>query len=367
MKKELIIIPIFVLTIILVMLIPNNDYIKTGKLYVSEIMASNNYTIKDDDGDYSDYIEIYNGYKNSINLSNYHLSDDEYDTKKWTFPDITIKSNEYIIVYASGKNKCDLETRICHTNFKLSKSGEIITLTDSNGNIINKFSYGNIASDISYGYIKNKYIYMQIPTPGKENNSKRDRKVPEYVIDNQAKKFEIPFANEGFNSIFLHHFPAYNCGALKEEVLLNNITSLMDGFNQKNHHHAYDLGTHCRKLYEELSKRTDDKILLCSALVHDIGKLYTGAPKEDGSGEYSYKQHNNFGAYYLITNLEKIESNRLDEILELLFYVNYHMHPFFVQSGKSEKKWKDIFGEEKYNKLFLFNECDKIASGTHRN
>ena len=216
-------------------------------------------------------------------------------------------------------------------------------------------------------YHKIAYIVNTPIEKCKENNSKRDRKVPEYVIDNQAKKFEIPFANEGFNSIFLHHFPAYNCGALKEEVLLNNITSLMDGFNQKNHHHAYDLGTHCRKLYEELSKRTDDKILLCSALVHDIGKLYTGAPKEDGSGEYSYKQHNNFGAYYLITNLEKIESNRLYEILELLFYVNYHMHPFFVQSGKSEKKWKDIFGEEKYNKLFLFNECDKIASGTHRN
>ena len=216
-------------------------------------------------------------------------------------------------------------------------------------------------------YHKIAYIVNTPIKKCKENNSKRDRKVPEYVIDNQAKKFEIPFANEGFDSIFLHRFPAYNCGALKEEVLLNNITSLMDGFNQKNHHHAYDLGTHCRKLYEELSKRTDDKILLCSALVHDIGKLYTGAPKEDGSGEYSYKQHNNFGAYYLITNLEKIESNRLDEILELLFYVNYHMHPFFVQSGKSEKKWKDIFGEEKYNKLFLFNECDKIASGTHRN
>ena len=216
-------------------------------------------------------------------------------------------------------------------------------------------------------YHKIAYIVNTPIEKCKENNSKRDRKVPEYVIDNQAKKFEIPFANEGFNSIFLHHFPAYNCGALKEEVLLNNITSLMDGFNQKNHHHIYDLGTHCRKLHEELSKRTDDKILLCSALVHDIGKLYTGAPKEDGSGEYSYKQHNNFGAYYLITNLEKIESNRLDEILELLFYVNYHMHPFFVQSRKSEKKWKDIFGEEKYNKLFLFNECDKIASGTHRN
>ena len=221
MKKELIIIPIFVLTIVLVMLIPNNDYIKTGKLYVSEIMASNNYTIKDDDGDYSDYIEIYNGYKNSINLSNYHLSDDEYDTKKWTFPDITIKSNEYIIVYASGKNKCNLETRICHTNFKLSKSGEIITLTDSNGNIINKFSYGNIASDISYGYIKNKYIYMQIPTPGKENNSKSvnyNKKynivINEYMTHNKG----IYYNEDGYSYDYIE---LYNNS--KKDVILDNI------------------------------------------------------------------------------------------------------------------------------------------------
>ena len=231
MKKELIIIPIFVLTIVLVMLIPNNDYIKTGKLYVSEIMASNNYTIKDDDGDYSDYIEIYNGYKNSINLSNYHLSDDEYDTKKWTFPDITIKSNENIIVYASGKNKCDLETRICHTNFKLSKSGEIITLTDSNGNIINKFSYGNIASDISYGYIKNKYIYMQIPTPGKENNSKSvnyNKKynivINEYMTHNKG----IYYNEDGYSYDYIE---LYNNS--KKDVILDNIY-LSDNINKLN-------------------------------------------------------------------------------------------------------------------------------------
>ena len=217
-------------------------------------------------------------------------------------------------------------------------------------------------------YHKIAYIVNTPIEKCKDNNSKRDRKVPEYVIDNQAKKFEIPFFNEGFDDIILHNFPSdIWLGTLKEKVLDKNITSLMDGFNQKNHHHIYDLGTHCRKVYKELSKRTDDNTLLCSALVHDIGKLYTGAPKEDGSGEYSYKQHNNFGAYYLMTNLNFLEASRQDEILELLFYVNYHMHPFFVQSEKSEKKWKDIFGEEKYNKLFLFNECDKIASGTHRN
>ena len=299
-----------------------------------------------------------------------HMSSPKYDEYGRADKVVLISSDDIREEILGDVNDQTQNDKVFSHIHKLIKQGvkdyNHIIVDATNLTIKNRRALLNCLDD-KKDYHKIAYIVNTPIEKCKENNSKRDRKVPEYVIDNQAKKFEIPFANEGFNSIFLHHFPAYNCGALKEEVLLNNITSLMDGFNQKNHHHIYDLGTHCRKLHEELSKRTDDKILLCSALVHDIGKLYTGAPKEDGSGEYSYKQHNNFGAYYLITNLEKIESNRLDEILELLFYVNYHMHPFFVQSGKSEKKWKDIFGEEKYNKLFLFNECDKIASGTHRN
>lgn len=216
-------------------------------------------------------------------------------------------------------------------------------------------------------YHKVAYIVNTPIDVCKQNILKRERQVPEYVVDNQVKKFEIPFLREGFDDIVLHYMPSEEMGEITKEKIENNITSLMDGFDQHNTHHIYDLGTHCRKVYEELEKRTDDKLLIYSGLIHDIGKLYTGAPKEDGSGNYSYKQHNNFGAYILMQDLNKLGTNDTDEILELLFYVNYHMHPFFVQSGKSEKKWKDIFGEEKYNKLFLFNECDKIASGTHRN
>ena len=60
------------------------------------------------------YIEIYNGYKNSINLSNYHLSDDEYDTKKWTFPDITIKSNVKPLFAEMNSSFLSIS---CHTIF----------------------------------------------------------------------------------------------------------------------------------------------------------------------------------------------------------------------------------------------------------
>mgnify|MGYP003294990791 CR=1 FL=1 len=49
----------------------------------------------------------------------------------------------------------------------------------------------------------------------------------------------------------------------------------------------------------------------------------------------------------------------IKDTLEWLFYINYHMHLFNVQTEKSEKKWRGIFGDEKFNNLRLFNECDK--------
>lgn len=170
MKRYILIISLFIIAIVLVILFGNNhDYIKTGKLYISEIVPSNSYTIKDNNGEYSDYIEIYNGY-NDMSLEGFKLSDSEYDTKKWVFPDITIKKGEYLIIYASGKNDCDLENRVCHLNFKLNSEGEVITLTDSSNNIISKVTYPKLENDTSYSYYNGKYL-VTIPTPSKENSN----------------------------------------------------------------------------------------------------------------------------------------------------------------------------------------------------
>ena len=46
----------------------NDTFIKNGGLYISEIVASNSYTYKDNDGEYSDYIEIYNDNDYDIDL-----------------------------------------------------------------------------------------------------------------------------------------------------------------------------------------------------------------------------------------------------------------------------------------------------------
>ena len=217
------------------------------------------------------------------------------------------------------------------------------------------------------GYYKQAYVMTTPLSVCKERNANRERVVPEFVIDNMIRKFEIPFYEEGFDEIVLDNwnFNTMSHWGSDNEVD-KNITTLMDGFNQRNTHHLYDLGTHCRNVHEELKKRSDNPMLIRSALVHDIGKLYTGEPKEDGSGNWGYKQHHNYGTYTLLQNIDCLCIPEIEKVLEILFYVNYHMQPFFIQSEKSEKKWKEIFGEEKYNNLLIFNECDKIGSGTHR-
>lgn len=185
MKKYIVIVVIFIVLILMVIFLPNNSseyYIKNSGLYINEILPSNTKSIVDDDLEYSDYIELYNNTGRDINLEGYHLSDRVYKSDKWTFPSIVIKNNSYLVVYASGKDRCVDE--VCHTNFRLNSSGEMVVLTDSVGNILSKVSYGKVENDISYGYKVSGYYYFIKPTPGMDNGDEivRELKPSDYKI-----------------------------------------------------------------------------------------------------------------------------------------------------------------------------------------
>lgn len=201
MVKDLIEIGILFVTIVLLLIIfnLNGDTKKNGKLYITEIMASNTKTLKDNYGEYSDYIELYNDNNFPINLENYYLSSNIYEKNKWKFSKIEIKPKEYLIIYASGLDECDIKERICHTNFKLNSKGEKIILSDKNNNLINEFVFKEQYKDISYGYINGKYIYFNTPTPGKKNiykeykvqkNLKYDIEITEYMTHNKRSVYD---------------------------------------------------------------------------------------------------------------------------------------------------------------------------------
>ena len=67
--------------IILASIISSN--ISFAQVFINEIMSSNSSTIKDEDGSYSDWIEIYNSSQESVNLEKFSLSDDLNFLDKW--------------------------------------------------------------------------------------------------------------------------------------------------------------------------------------------------------------------------------------------------------------------------------------------
>ena len=90
---------------------------------ISEFMAHNTRTLQDDDGNYSDWIEISNSGSTAVNVSGYRLTDTANDLKKWTLPSTNISAGGTLVVFASGKDR-RVPGRTLHTNFKLDAAGE---------------------------------------------------------------------------------------------------------------------------------------------------------------------------------------------------------------------------------------------------
>ena len=74
-------------------------------IQLNEIVSSNGDNLYDEDGDTPDWIEIYNFSDESINLSGYGITDDVNDLLKWTFPSIELAPSEFLVVFASNKDR----------------------------------------------------------------------------------------------------------------------------------------------------------------------------------------------------------------------------------------------------------------------
>ncbi len=98
-----------------------------GEIVISEFLADNSSGIKDEDGDRSDWIELYNNGDDAVSLEGWWLTDKASSMTQWRFPAITIQPNRFLLVWASGKNRTRAGYPL-HTNFSLSKGGEYLGL-----------------------------------------------------------------------------------------------------------------------------------------------------------------------------------------------------------------------------------------------
>jgi hypothetical protein len=138
---------------------------------INEVMASNATTLADDDNDYEDWIEVYNYGEAPVTIAGYGLSDSYNNPFKWIFPDVTIMPGEYLLIWASGKDR-RVPGYPLHTNFSISAGGEEIILTHPNGNTIDELEPTPLPTDISIGRTPNgqgNWRYFTQATPGAPN------------------------------------------------------------------------------------------------------------------------------------------------------------------------------------------------------
>ncbi len=140
---------------------------------ISEVMATNTRTVADGQGQFEDWIELHNTGKEPVDLAGAYLSDDAAFPKKWMFPaGSLVAPGGYLIVWADedGQEKDGL-----HANFKLSKKGESIVLTDTDerqNRVIDSLSFQSQKDDVAFGRLDGTARPMPLtPTPGEANRA----------------------------------------------------------------------------------------------------------------------------------------------------------------------------------------------------
>lgn len=144
-------------------------------LIISEFMTDNGGVIRDEDGDESDWIELYNTSGQGVSLFGWALTDEEANPFKWRFPNRTLAAGGRLVVFASDKRRAPVSGPL-HTNFKLSNEGEFLALVNPSGEVESGFTplYPPQRKNVSYGRANgapNVVGYFSTPTPGTANSS----------------------------------------------------------------------------------------------------------------------------------------------------------------------------------------------------
>lgn len=180
-------------------------------LIINELSATNSTIQADLNGDYDDWVEVYNSSDVAVNLADYHLSDESGNLIKWSFPNFMLQPDSYFIVW------CDDQTGQSgvHANFKLSSAGEGLYLSDNLGFLVDYVEYPPQTTDITYGRLPNgtgpfKFLY---PTFGTINTTAVGIDEPDTVADSDLMVYPNPtntIVNLKFDGQTNTHFRIYD-------------------------------------------------------------------------------------------------------------------------------------------------------------
>ena len=170
---------------------------------ISEIMASNKGSVADENGEYYDWVELYNSSTEAVDISGYGLSDDITSGAKFVFPQGTkLEASGRIVVWcAGGEHEGSL-----YAPFALS-AGESVILYNSTGGTVDTVITEAVESGNSYALGENGLWSQMLPSPGYPNT------------DEGVSAYEAYLMETG-----------EDCGVYINEFMASNATTLADSY-----------------------------------------------------------------------------------------------------------------------------------------
>jgi len=251
--------------------------------------------------------------------------------------------------------------------------------------------------------------------------------VPLEAMKRMEATIKLPTMQEGFDSIYINKYQSLQDKSEQVKDFLNHFTcnqynhdlamDLFPSFKQTNNvsqhteHHYYTMDWHMMHVAEYIQKFSDDKVLLLSAILHDVGKFdakhfyiklnqdwnkfkkgkrfvikqilpdkYFVQDTFNSNRYYIDKEYTNFdmNAHYYghqytsaIKAYNDLVAIHIDEEIaqKVYWYIFYHMYiPFHNNISYKEIMELDRhFTREEINNLLLFRQADMYAQSIFRN
>lgn len=141
-------------------------------LLINELQANNVTTLPGENGEYPDWLELYNPTAADVDISGWGLTDNPLKPLKWRFPEGTkIKSGELLLVLCTGQVDTQTEGTL-QASFRLSGYRDTVLFTNARGRTVDEVSFAEVPADASYGRSEEggSWQVMTQPTPGFPND-----------------------------------------------------------------------------------------------------------------------------------------------------------------------------------------------------
>jgi large repetitive protein len=145
----------------------------TPSLLINEFLASNDTGLQDPQGDFEDWVELYNFGLSDLDIAGMFFTDGDEDL--WEipagFPEVTtVPAGGFLILFFDK----DSEDGPLHVEAKLSGSGEAVFMYAADGTtVVDSYEYGEQTTDISMGRVVDggsEWTFFETSTPGASND-----------------------------------------------------------------------------------------------------------------------------------------------------------------------------------------------------